>query len=211
MKAVIVCNGSIRDFSYLKRYFEGAGLVICADGGAKHLRAFEIKPDILLGDFDSISEEDYSFFKECGTEIVTFPSEKDMTDTEIAVELAMNRGCNAITLIGGIGTRLDHSFANVFLLKKMLDNNIKGSVVDEYNEITLINDRIKLEKEKNIKVSLLPLTGTVTGVTTKGLYFPLKEATIEMGSSWGVSNEFSEDIAEVIISDGLMLVIKSRD
>lgn len=211
MKAVIVCNGSVDDYSYMSRYFGGAALVICADGGAAHLRRFGIMPHILLGDFDSISEEDYAYFRDHKVEIVTFPVEKDMTDTEIALELAMERGCTSVTIVGGVGTRLDHSLSNIFLLKRMMDRGVAGMIANEYNEITLIKDRITIEKSTGIKISLLPFSGTAYGVTTKGLYYPLKGATVDVGSTWGVSNEFSGDIAEVTLEKGLLLVIKSRE
>lgn len=211
MKAVIVCNGTISDYEHMKKYFEGAGLVICADGGARHLRRFGLIPDILLGDFDSISETDLRFFKDKGVEIASYPAKKDMTDTEIAVELALGKDCSTLTILGGVGTRLDHSLSNVLLLKKMLACGVNGLIADEYNEIVLIRDSIRLERENNARVTLLPLSQKVCGVTTKGLYFPLENATLEMGSTWGVSNEFSAEAAEVTVKEGLLLVIKSRE
>ncbi|MCX7842943.1 MAG: thiamine diphosphokinase [Clostridia bacterium] len=211
MKAVIVCNGSIRDYSYMKGYFDNAGLIVCADGGAAHLRRFDVVPHVLLGDFDSIDEEDLRCFEAKGVEIVNFPAEKDMTDTELAVELAVGRGSRTVIILGGVGNRLDHSLSNVFLLKKLLDIGVKGIIADESNEITIINDSIELDREENITVSLLPLSERVEGVTTRGLYYPLKDATMELGSTWGVSNKFSESTACVAIKKGLLLVIKSRE
>ncbi len=211
MKAVIVCNGSINDYPHMSGYFEGADLIICADGGASHLRRFRVRPHILLGDFDSISQEDYAFFRDSEAEIVTFPVEKDMTDAEIAVDLAIERGSRVIVIIGGLGTRLDHSVGNLFLLKKMMECDVRGILANEYNEVTLIKDGITLQREPGVKISLLPLSEKVSGVTTRGLYYPLENATIEMGSTWGVSNEFEGDTAEVTVKEGLMLVIKSRD
>lgn len=211
MKAVIVCNGTISDYKYMGRYFKDAELVICADGGAAHLRRFNLNPHILLGDFDSISKEDLDYFRKNEVEIVAFPVEKDATDTEIAVDLAIERGCNSILILGGVGTRLDHTLSNIFLLKKMMDKEVTGVIANEYNEIILIKDSITIPQEKDVRISLLPLSAASYGVTTKGLYYPLVEATVEMGSTWGVSNEISGDIAEVIIKEGLMLVIKSRE
>ncbi|MCR4435889.1 MAG: thiamine diphosphokinase [Clostridiales bacterium] len=210
MKAVIVCNGDIEDYTYYKKYFEEAGLVICVDGGARHLRKLGIVPHVLLGDFDSISEADLSFFKNSVAEIIKFPVEKDKTDTELAVAYAVEKGCSSLFIIGGIGSRIDHSLANVFLLKKAVDMGVKGFIVNESNEITLIKDRIELSREE-AKVTLLPLFEKVEGVTTKGLYYPLTDATLEMGWTWGVSNEFDSELAEVTVKKGYLLVIKSRD
>lgn len=211
MRAIIVCNGSMEDYSFYKNLFEATELVICADGGAYHLKRLGVVPDILLGDFDSIRSEDLEYFRENGVQIIKYPKEKDMTDTELAVEYAIEKGCSEVVIIGGLGTRLDHSLSNVFLLKKMLDCGVKGTIINETNEITIINRTIKLRREPGYKVTLLPLTESVEGVTTKGLYYPLKGAKIDLGSTWGVSNEFEGETAEITIDKGLMLVIKSRD
>ena len=211
MTAVIVCNGNIGDYEFYNKYFEEADFIICVDGGASHIRKFGVMPNLLLGDFDSISGEDLDFFKDTGVEIVKLPCEKDMTDTELAVELAIKRGYTLITIIGGLGTRMDHSLANIFMLRKILNAGAVGLIVDEHNEVVIIKDKIHLQREENIKVTLLPLTDRVEGVTTRGLYYPLTDATIEMDSSWGVSNEFKDETAEITIKSGLLMVIKSRD
>ncbi|MDF2523964.1 MAG: thiN [Clostridiales bacterium] len=211
MTALIVCNGSIRDYTYYKEYFDKAELIIGADGGAKHLLEFGVMPHILMGDFDSIASKDLEKFKQLGIEIMKFPVEKDMTDAELAVEYAISKGYKNIILLGVLGTRVDHSLSNIMLLKKMLDVGITGQIVDEYNIITLIHDKISLNRKPGFNLSILPISPRVEGVTTKGLYYPLNNATIEMGSSWGVSNEFAEETAEVTIRDGLLLVIQARD
>jgi len=211
MKAIIICNGRIENYSCYNEHIRNADYIICADGGATHAKKLGLKPDVLMGDFDSINRDDFSYFNEMGIEILKFPVMKDMTDTELAVEHALNKGCDFVVLIGALGSRADHSLANVMLLKKMLDRGVKGIIVDENNEITLINDRIILEANNYTNVSLIPITEKVEGVTTNGLYYPLQDATIEMGSTWGISNKFISDRAEVSITKGLMLVVKSRD
>ena len=211
MNAVIICNGEIRDYSLYKRYFARVDLIICADGGAAHAKRFGVKPHILLGDFDSISAGDLEYFKQQGSEVMEFPAEKDMTDTELAVDIAVRRGSRHIVILGGIGTRLDHSLANILLLRKMWEMGVSGTIADEYNEITLITDRITITREEGVRVSLIPLSDEVKGVTTKGLYYPLYSATIKQGSSWGISNEFSEETAEVTLTEGLLLVVRSRE
>lgn len=211
MTGVIVSNGSISDYSGCKRFFRDAGLVICADGGASHILKLGVKPDILLGDFDSISPDDMRLIEEGGTEVIRFPAQKDMTDTEIAAELAVERGCRKVIFLGCIGSRMDHTLSNILLLKRLLDAGVHGVLADEKNEITLIKDGIKLVREEDARVSLIPISGRVEGVTTSGLYYPLDRATLEIGSTRGVSNEFTGNKAEVSIEEGLLLVIKSRD
>ncbi len=211
MTGIIVCSGSITDYALIEKYFEKADLIICADGGANHLRKLGKLPDILVGDFDSISEGDLDLLLAANVEIVRFPSEKDATDTQLAVQLAMDRGCDEVILLGAAGTRLDHTLANVFLLRMLLEAGVAGILADEHNEIRMINKSMKLTKEKDIRISLVPVGGKVTGVTTEGMYYPLTDATLEFGTTWGVSNEFAEETASVSIKEGLLLVIKSRD
>ena len=211
MTALIVCSGSIKDYSHYEKYFKWAKAVICVDGGAKYLRKFGIVPDVLIGDLDSISDEDLDYLVSMNVKIMKYPIQKDMTDTEIAVDYAVDNGFKEIVIIGGIGTRLDHTLANILLAKKLLDKGVKCTLVDENNELILINDRIKIEKEKNVKVTLLPLTDVVEGITTKGLYYQLNCEDIVMGSSRGVSNEFLDDVAEISVKKGILAVIKSKD
>ena len=211
MTGVIICGGSIRDYDYIGRYLEGADLVIAVDSGAAHIEGLKAVPDLLTGDFDSISQADYDSLTASGIETLRFPVEKDKTDSELAAELALERGCSTVVLLGALGTRLDHSLSNIYLLKKLLERGARGIVADEHNEVYLTDSSITLGMEAGTKLSLLPLSGRVKGVTTHGLHYPLKDATLEIGSSWGVSNEFVNETATVTITDGLLLVIKSRD
>ncbi len=211
MTGIIVCSGSITDYSNVRKYFIKADLIICVDGGALHLRKLGIAPHILVGDLDSIAENDYTSLMDKGVAVVKFPAEKDATDTQLAVELAMEKGCQEVILLGATGTRLDHTMANVFLLRILLEAGKKGIIADEHNEIEMINKSIQLRREKDLKISLVPVGGKVTGVTTQGLHYPLEDATLEFGTTWGISNEFANETASVVIKDGLLLVIKSRD
>lgn len=212
MNGLIVCSGEIKDYSYYKDMAGRADLIICVDGGAHHMVKLGVKPHILIGDFDSIDEKDYNYYKELGTEILKFPVEKDETDTELAVLYAINSGCTEITLIGAIGSRVDHTLANISLLKRMLDAGVKGWIINENNSITLIKDHILLSRKRNEeKVSLMPFTEKVEGITTKGLYYPLHNATMNAGITRGISNEFTGDTAEVTIKSGLLLVMITRD
>ena len=211
MTCVVFCGGKIGDYSHAEKYCRNAELVISADSGARHCRALGIVPDIALGDFDSIDRSDYSRLEEAGTEILRFPVEKDMTDSELAVETAISRGCSRIILLGAAGSRLDHSLSNLFLLKKMHDANVEGIIADDKYEVRLVSGSIRLKREEGVFVTLLPFGGDASGVSTRGLYFPLDNAVLKTGSSLGVSNRFSEDEAYVEVKEGLLLVITAKD
>jgi|LSQX01.2.fsa_nt_gb thiamine pyrophosphokinase len=211
MTAIIVCNGSINDYSFYKKYFDNASLVVCADGAASHLMRFGIKPDILVGDFDSILLDVLKYYKELGVEVHKFKQNKDMTDTELAIHVAIERGSKDIVIVGGTGTRLDHSLSNIFLLKRMLDKGITGRIINEQNKIVLTTEKVRIEREEGFKITLLSLTEKVEGVVTRGLLYPLNGDTLYMGESRGVSNEFLGEVAEVSIKSGILMIIKSKD
>lgn len=211
MTCVIICGGAAADYSHMKKYLQSADMVITADSGARHCRELQIVPDYLIGDFDSVSDTDYKAMADSGVQIVSYPAEKDMTDSEIAVELACEKGCDSVILLAAIGSRLDHSLSNISILKKLHDMGIEGLIADEHNEIRLISSSISLKREEGVFITLLPLAGCVKGVTTEGLYYPLSDATLEVGSSRGVSNRFSADIAVVTVREGYLLIFLSRD
>lgn len=211
MKCVVVCNGWSITKELVDKYICRDTFLICADGGANSLKKFGILPDILLGDFDSISEDALKFYNDKQIKIMNFPPEKDYTDSELSVETAISKGFKDIIILGGIGSRMDHTIANVFLLKMILEAGCHGTLVDENNIVQLISSDISLERQAGYKVTLLPLTPTVEGITTKGLYYPLENYTMRQGSTRGVSNEFLDEEASVSIKNGLLLVMLSRD
>lgn len=221
MTCVIFCGGEITDYdSILKlpgsgiapgRLAQEADFIISADSGARHCRALRIVPDIMVGDFDSASREDLEALSAAGSEVIRYPEEKDMTDSELAVEIAISKGFERVIILGATGTRLDHSMSNIFLLKKLTDAGIEGIIANEGNWVRLINDGLTLERADNVYITLLPFAGDACGVTTQGLYYPLDDATLKVGTSWGVSNRFAADTASISIKKGYLLVIMSME
>lgn len=214
MRYIIVSNGNISDYSFYNGIFDNSDYIICADGGAKHLIKMNVIPNVIIGDLDSIDEDDKRIFIEKSVEFHKFPADKDASDTELALDFALSRNASEVVFIGAIGSRMDHSIANITLLKKLLDNNIKGKVINEYNEIYLLNNKnnqITLHGEKEDYLSIIPLSNIVKGINLSGFKFPLKDAEISIGSSLGISNEFNSDIVRIEIKEGLLLVIKARD
>lgn len=211
MKAVCVCNGSISDYEIIKKYIQESDYIISVDGGAGHLRKMGINPDILIGDFDSANSRDLDYYVSKGINVSKFPVEKDMTDSELAIEKVLELGATEVVFLGALGTRIDHSFANIMLLKKMLDIGLRGSIADEHNELYMFDSNFSIGKKEGRKLSLIPITEKVTGVSTRGLKYPLVNATMVLGTSWGISNEFEEEVAFVSIDSGILLACLSRD
>lgn len=213
MVVAVIGNGSVSDYAYIKKYMEsnGVDMVIACDGGLKHCDCMGIKPDCLLGDFDSVDEKLLEKYKDMGINALQFPTKKDKTDIEIGIEVAFEQKPERVIIFGGMGSRMDHSLTNVHLLMLGLDNHIKLSIVDEHNEIYAVKDSFVVENKINHILSLIPLTVKVEGVTTAGLEYPLEDYTMEIGSSLGVSNVVVKEKAEVKIKKGILLVMLTRD
>ncbi|MGI6086300.1 MAG: thiamine diphosphokinase [Acetivibrionales bacterium] len=212
MKTLIVGNGSLSDKRLLIKYHQWADLVIAADGGLMHLKKAGLDSNVLLGDFDSVDKSELDKTKaQNKAELITFPKNKDYTDLELAVNLAIERGASEIVILGACGTRLDHTTANIHLLYKLLENDIKGYIEDEHNRIYLIKKKLTIEKQPDYKVSILPLPPVARGVTTEGLSYALADEDLVFGIGRGISNEFCDDMATISVKEGLLLVFVSRD
>lgn len=211
MNAVIIANGTIDDYSKAKEYLMSSDLIICADGGTNHVINMGLVPHAIIGDADSIDKECLNGLKAKGVETITYPTDKDETDTQLAVEYAVNRGAREITMLGCIGTRFDHSFGNVAILIWLMKRGIRGKIVNFYNEIHVIDRYIILEGKPGEKLSLLPITPNITGIFTKGLKYELQDGELFYDKPRGMSNEFISDSAEVVIRDGMLMVIKAKD
>lgn len=128
------------------------------------------------------------------------------------MELAIELDASNIIIIGAIGTRLDHTIANIHILKEAIEKDIKVKIVNENNEIELIDKTTKIKKDNEYKyISLIPLTTDAQGVTIKGMKYPLENYTLSVGNSLGVSNEQIEETAEIQIGQGILILIKSKD
>ncbi|EGD52966.1 thiamine pyrophosphokinase [Thermoanaerobacter ethanolicus JW 200] len=211
MKVLIISNGDIKDYNFYEKLLKDVDMVICADGGANHAYQMKIKPDLIIGDFDSIKEEILEFYENEGVRIEKFPPMKDETDTQLAMLKAIELGATDVTFIGVIGERFDHSYASLSLLLYLLNRNIKGKIVNEKNEIYLINKFIEVEGKKGELLSLLPYSKEVKGIYTKGLFYGLSGQSMDLEMPYGISNVFTEDKATIEIEEGLLLVIKPRE
>lgn len=214
-KMIIVSGGSIED-KFAKEWIEQyqPEYIIVADSGMEFMRRVGIKPDMIIGDFDSVASETLRFFKEQeGIIFKELNPIKDDTDTEFAICQAIHLGAKEITVLGATGTRLDHVLGNVALLGIGLQKNVSIHLVDKHNRIRMIDKSMKLDKSKQFGayVSLIPYAGDVKGVTLRGFKYPLENFTMESFSSLGISNEIVDNQAEILLEDGILVVIESRD
>lgn len=208
---MIIANGDLEYSEDMARIIRQSGLIVCADGGTRHLKALNILPHIIIGDFDSASPEDKLFFEEKKIKIISYPSQKNETDSELCISWALLNHATDITLLGSTGTRLDHTLANIYLLKKLAKLHIPARIINKHNIIHIVTDHIEVKGRPGEFLSILPISETVAGITLKGLEYPLVDATMEMGSSLGISNAFKETNATISLREGILMVIQSKD
>ncbi|MCD8035974.1 MAG: thiamine diphosphokinase [Clostridiales bacterium] len=210
MKAVVFANADINDYSFCEEYIKDA-VVICCDGGMRHAMKLDITPDYIVGDFDSVSTDVLEYYKKQNIELKQVPCRKDETDMELGISHAVEIGADDITFIGGIGSRMDHTMANIFQLIRINKLGIKGKILNENNIIVLSTGKTEIKGEKGDIVSFIPLTPEVKGVSTYGLEYPLDKATLYMDSPLGVSNVMEGERAGYTFDEGMALVIKAKD
>lgn len=187
--------------------------LIGADRGAAFLLENGYKPDLALGDFDSVLPEHLQEIASQSSECLAFDAiHKDWTDTELAFREAVRRDFKDIIILGALGTRFDHGLGNVHLLRQAHEQECTLTLIDENNEISLCTDTVTLNSNARYPyTSLLPLTPEVVGVTLHGFRYPLNEATLKLGWSLGISNVLEAEQGSIAVSSGMLLIIRSRD
>lgn len=188
--------------------------MIAVDKGLEILYELNIIPNHVVGDFDSVNIEILQFYQNNSQVIFhKYHPEKDNTDTDIALKLAIQLNSSSITIMGALGKRMDHTLANIHILKDALEVGIPCQILDTHNKIYLVKDNITLVKNKTYGkyISLIPLTTIVEGITLEGFKYPLNNASLSIGLSLGVSNEIVEDRATIELKQGILIVIESKD
>lgn len=213
--AVILCGGNIQE-DFALRYFEKNqyDYWIAADKGLLFLQRNGITPTHIVGDFDSAASSCLDAYRTMpGVVIREFQPEKDWTDSEIAAKLALELGCGRMDILGGTGSRLDHVLGNVQLLALILEAGAEGYLIDPNNRVYL-KDRdftVSRKEQWGKFVSLFAYGGDVTGLTLRGMKYPLEDFTMGTVGTRGVSNEIAEETGEIHFRSGKLLVIESRD
>ncbi len=212
---LIVTGGEIEDaFANAYRKQISYDVLLVADHGMDYCYRNQIVPDIIIGDFDSVSEEALAFFKE-KDEIIfqQLNPMKDDTDTEFAIRYAIANGATEITLLGATGTRLDHVMGNITLLGIGLEEQVPITIVDSHNRIHMIDNSITIEKEEQFGsyISLLPVGGMAEGVTITGAKYPLDNYTLGGFNTLAISNEIVADAITIQVKKGFLVVVESRD
>ena len=212
MRILIIAGGKF-EYKFAVSFLEKNKYeyIIAVDKGLEYAKALDIVPNLWLGDFDSVCYKELE--KEfLNMEIMSFNSEKDETDTELAINKAVELKAD-FDIICGMGGRMDHFFGVIHNLKRATDASLIGRVVDSSNVITLRKESFEIKKnEINGKyISFMPFGGSVANLKLKGFKYILNGYDLKPGESRCISNELAEDTAVVSFDNGYLLVIESLD
>ena len=198
----IICPEGITDHP------RGEDITIAADSGYRNAKLLKVNIDIAVGDFDSLDQREIGK----NTEIMTVPAEKDFTDTQMAVDVALSRNVDHIVIIGGLSGRVDHTLSNLGILEKLYTIGIRAILADGNNRVRYINATSELIPRGHYRYfSLLAADSIVKGVTIEGGKYPLKNAKIKRTHQFAVSNEIEKNCALISVKKGGLFIIESRD
>jgi thiamine pyrophosphokinase len=186
-----------------------ARMVIAADKGAQYCLQSGIEPGLVVGDMDSLDQGSTERLAALGVAMKRVNADKDQTDTEIALDEAIQLGAKRVEILGAIGDRIDHTLANIHLLRKALHQGIAARITSETQQVFLVDSSETITGGRGRTVSFLPLTEQVEGISLTGFRYELEEASMEIGKPYGISNVVTSDQARVKVGKGILLAVLS--
>ena len=219
MKRIIIfANGELPDLHKARLLLQADDYIICADGGTHHALALAARPDLIIGDMDSLEKGQLETLQKAGVSIELYPRDKNETDLELALNRAIELEPTQIIILAALGGRLDQMLANITLLTDPRLSTLRPSsgqafdirLDDGVEEIFICRDQTQVHGKSGDLVSLIPWQGAVSNIQTKNLKWPLHRETLYPDKTRGISNEMTDDIASISIGSGLLLIIHRR-
>lgn len=209
MTAWIFTGGNIYPDRILSRP-EAGDLCIAADVGLRHARTLGVDISVAVGDFDSLGETPH-FDRQ--VEVIRAPAEKDQTDTELALAIAMERGADNIRIIGGLDGRLDHTLANLALLDRLENSGVHATIENGRNRVRYLRASSTLLARSTYRyLSLIPIDAICKGVEIDGCKYPLKNAKLtRLNAGLTVSNEISGNCCFISVRKGALYILETAD
>ncbi|MFT9077186.1 thiamine diphosphokinase [Ethanoligenens sp.] len=204
-RCLLIAAGPMRDIPALQKRVLPDDFILCADGGADNARLLGVRPQLVLGDLDSVRQ------LPAGIPTERFPPEKDDTDTMLALKRALEMGYRSFLLLGAWGGRPDHAYANLCALLYLAAHGAAGMIADGDTEIYMVKDgALQLPKRAEYYVSVFPFDGPAEGVTETGMQYGLDNAYLQTADPIGVSNAFLEEQAVISVKRGTLLIFLCR-
>lgn len=203
MRCVIIGAAKISNHDKIRTFLRADDFYIVCDGGLNHLDLLKIKPNLIVGDFDSHSNPHLS------VETIVLPHEKDDTDSVFALKTALKRGFKDFLFLGMLGGRIDHELGNLCMLLKCFDEKVKAIMVDDFSVLEVVGQKKVFIPDDFSYFSILNLWGTAHKITIRNALYNLEEAEIPLTYQYGVSNEVLKGKkAEVSAKEGCLLLVK---
>ena len=200
-------GGKIDPAGITERPEEG-DLLIAADGGWSNAELLGVTPAVLMGDLDSLGDKKVPN----GVEIYRVPAEKDLTDTQLAVEFALQKGVRDLVIVGGLSGRLDHTLSNLAILEHLEALRVHAVINDGFNRARFIrNNSTLIPRGSYTYLSLIAAEPVCKGVEIDGVKYPLKNAKLKRDHQYAVSNELTGNCAFIAVKKGGLYIIESRD
>lgn len=208
MKAFIYVGGKI-DKDFITEHPKGEDITVAADSGIRNALLLGDHIDVAVGDFDSFPERDIPE----DAEVIRLKPEKDITDAQAAIEIAIERGADSFVIIGGLSGRLDHTLANLSILEDLAARSHYAIMTDGVSRVHYINGGSALIGRSGFKYfSLIAASEIVKGVSIEGAKYPLKNARLtRRNGGFATSNEIDGNCALITVKKGALFVIESRD
>lgn len=206
MRIIIFANGNLPYPERARTLIHPDDFILCADGGTRHALALGLTPNVVIGDLDSVTDEERRKMKDMEVEVIQHPADKNETDLELAIDHALTLNPSQILILAALGGRMDQTLANIALLSKLQLATFNIKLTDGVEEIFFCRDQVKVEGRSGDIVSLIPWQGEVTGVFTENLRWHLHHETLYPEKTRGISNEMTADVATVSIKSGLLLI-----
>jgi thiamine pyrophosphokinase len=200
--AAVFLGGSYEDAGFYAAWARAARLVVAADGGARFLLAEGLRPDVVVGDFDSLSSEDARLLEETGVPLVRHPVRKDVTDGELATDEALRRGADELVLAGALGA-LDHMLGHLAILRRLAEGGVAARLVAPglTGAVAVAPGRVALRAEAATRVSVVPL-GVDAVVSLTGFEYDLDHGRLPASACLGLGNAVATAPAEVRVHSG---------
>ncbi|MFQ9933959.1 MAG: thiamine diphosphokinase [Lachnospiraceae bacterium] len=217
MNRILIITGGEVNITSSLQYTEGKkySKIIAVDGGLESAVRLGIMPDVILGDFDTVDQSLLREYEGKGCEIARLNPVKDDTDTEAAFLKALSYRPDEIHILGAIGSRFDHSYANIFLLKRAYEAGVKAYIITEMCRISLITGDVALKKDSlyGKYISLIQFDGKASGVTLKDFVYEVRNFDFDTDKTYrlGISNELNKPEGYIHIDSGYMLLIESKE
>ncbi len=190
----------------LKRVIKRGDTIIGVDGGVDTLFNIDLVPDVIIGDFDSI-KLDNKYLASDNIKKISHPPEKDFTDTELAVDYAINKDSKSIIIVNDMQNRTDHALGIIATLANLHQQGIHSMILSNHQALLFLNTSTEIKLKVGLEVSLIPFSSEVKGITTSGLYYPLKNESLYSTSARGVSNKTNSDRQTITFDQGMLLLV----